>query len=63
MPEALKYVIDAVVAAALFVALLLVFAVDWFFFSTTSAPPENTLTHVKVIGGEKRQSDQKRNAN
>jgi hypothetical protein len=60
MPEALKYVIDAVVAGALFFALLLVFAVDWFFFSTSTGLAENTLRNVKVIGGDKRQADMKK---
>ncbi len=47
MPEAFKYVIDAVVAIALFLALTLVFAVDWFFFSA-AGPGKNTLEGVKV---------------
>ena len=51
MPEALKYLIDAGAAAALFLALLLVFVVDWAFFSK-SGPGKDTLT-VKVSGGEK----------
>jgi hypothetical protein len=59
MAEAFKYVIDAVAGVTLFMAILLVFAVDWFFFST-AAPAENTLHNVKVIGGERRQGDQKK---
>jgi hypothetical protein len=45
MPEALKYVIDAVVGAALFMALMIVFAIDWFI----SGPARNTLENVNVI--------------
>jgi hypothetical protein len=44
MPEILKYVLDAAVAAALFFALLIVFAVDWFM----SGPSKNTLENVTV---------------
>jgi hypothetical protein len=55
MPEALKYVIDAVVGAALFVALMIVFAVDWFI----SGPPRNTLENVKVIKDENQRGAKK----
>ncbi len=48
MPDAIKYLIDAAVAAALFMALLVVFVVDRFVLSRSSAPIENTL-YVKVI--------------
>ena len=55
MPEALKYLIDAAVGAALFFALMLVFAVDWF----TSGPARNSLENVKVIKDDK-QRDMKK---
>jgi len=55
MPEALKYVIDAVVGAALFMALMIVFAVDWF----TTGPPRNTLENVKVIKDENKRGAKK----
>jgi hypothetical protein len=48
MPDMLKYVIDAVAAAALFLALLVVFAVDWA-LTPSSGPAQNTLAGVKVI--------------
>lgn len=48
MPETLKYVIDAVVGAALLMALMIVFAVDWFI----SGPARNTLENVRVIPGK-----------
>jgi hypothetical protein len=51
MPDALKYVIDAIAAAALFLALLMVFVVDWAFFS--KGPGKDTLPNVTVIGGGK----------
>ncbi|MBI1829946.1 MAG: hypothetical protein HYR84_00685 [Planctomycetes bacterium] len=44
MPESMKYLIDAGAAAGLFVALLIVFAVDWFI----SGPQKNTLENVSV---------------
>lgn len=44
MPEAFKYVLDAVVAAALFMALVVVFALDWYF----TGPARNTLEGVTV---------------
>lgn len=50
MPDFVKYVIDAAAAAALFFALLVVFAVDWFI----ARPAANTLENVKVIQEEKR---------
>src|SRR5438034_99209 len=56
MPEMMKYIIDAAVGAALFVALLIVFAVDAFLTYRGSAIGENTLTNVKVLGGEKRET-------
>jgi hypothetical protein len=46
--SSLKYLIDAAVAFALFMALLLVFVVDRFVLSRSSAPAENTL-YVNVI--------------
>ena len=49
MPEGLKYLIDAAVAFALFLALMVVFAVDYF----TSGPAKNTLENVRVLGGGK----------
>lgn len=55
MPESLKFLIDGAVGAALFFVLLIVFAVDFFFFRDSSAPAENTLPNVKVIGGDKRE--------
>ena len=55
MPEALKYVIDAVVGAALFMALMIVFAVDWFI----SGPARNTLENVKVIKYENQRNAKK----
>jgi hypothetical protein len=55
MPEALKYVIDAVVGAALFMALMIVFAVDWFIFG----PARNTLENVKVIKDENQRNAKK----
>ena len=51
MPDALKYVIDAIAATALFLALLVVFVVDWAFFSK-AGPGANTL-NVTVTGGGK----------
>jgi hypothetical protein len=48
MPDAIKYLIDAAVAGALFMALLVVFVVDRFVLSPSRAPTENTL-HVNVI--------------
>ncbi len=55
MSESLKYLIDAAAGAALFFVLMIVFAVDFFFFRGDSAPAENTLPNVKVIGGDKRE--------
>jgi hypothetical protein len=52
MPEMIKYLIDAAVGAALFFALLVVFAVDWAFFSRSTSF-KNTLPNVKEYGGEK----------
>ena len=49
MPEGLKYLFDAAVAFALFLALMVVFAVDYF----TSGPSKNTLENVRVLGGGK----------
>src|SRR5437879_3745233 len=54
MPEMVKYLIDAAVGVALFFALLLVFAVDWMFFSA-SGPGKNTLPNVKEYGGDKKE--------
>jgi hypothetical protein len=56
MPESLKYIIDAAVGGLLFVALLIVFTLDFFFFSGSSAPAKNTLPNVKEYGGEKKQT-------
>jgi hypothetical protein len=55
MPEALKYLLDAAVGAALFFALMVVFAVDWF----TSGPACNSLEHVKVIKDDKKRDVKK----
>lgn len=51
----LKYLIDAGAAAALFLALLIVFVVDWAGHHTV-----DTLQNVKVIGGDKRKGDHKK---
>ena len=55
MPEAFRYVIDVIVGVALFVALMIVFAVDWFI----SGPPRNTLENVKVIKDENQRGAKK----
>jgi hypothetical protein len=55
MPEFVKYLIDAAVGFALVVALLLVFAVDSFFFGNKD---ENTLTNV--VATEQKGRDIKR---
>ena len=53
MPEALKYLIDAAVGLALLFALLIVFAVDFFFFSKSATPIVNDLPNVTVIEDRK----------
>ncbi|MSQ93056.1 MAG: hypothetical protein EXR98_00705 [Gemmataceae bacterium] len=59
MSESFKYVIDAAVAAALFVALSLVFAVD-LFLSRASGPGENTLKGVTVSEEKGKKGDRLR---
>jgi hypothetical protein len=58
MPDAIKYLLDAAVAVALFMALLVVFAVDRFMLPRASAPTENTL-HVNVIDVNARHRNKK----
>lgn len=58
MPDAIKYLIDAAVAVALFMALLVVFVVDRFVLSRSAAPTENTL-HVNVIDASAKQRNKK----
>jgi hypothetical protein len=59
VPEALKYLIDAAVGFALFLALMLVFVVDRFFLSSTGADKENTL-YVNVIDMGAKHKDRKK---
>lgn len=59
MPDALKYVIDAVVGLALFFALLVVFVVDRFLLTHGAPVAENTLT-VNVIRPETREREAKK---
>lgn len=58
MPDLIKYLLDAAVAFALFVALLIVFTVDRFFLSPASAPTANTL-HVNVMDVSAKQPTKK----
>ncbi len=60
MPEAIKYLIDAVIGFALFMTLVVVFIVDRLWISGSPAPAANTLTGVIPHEDKTKQRDLKR---